>query len=52
MGCGLDGYEQSGSMEQENMKNVSWTCGSARDMENKNRSGVEGAIYIKKKSLE
>jgi hypothetical protein len=43
---GRDGYKRTGYKGEENIKKDVWTGGSARNMENKNQSGIEGAIYV------
>ena len=44
VGCDWDGYDKTGNRREGNIKKDIWTCGRGRNIENKNWSGIEGAI--------
>jgi hypothetical protein len=43
VGCDRDGYENTADMEWENIKDT-LTGGRARNVENENQSGADGAV--------
>jgi len=39
-----DGYENTGYIEEGNIRKDTWDSGRVRNTENKNESGIEGGI--------